>query len=77
MPSGDLLQHAALAINITGESYRGIKARKLASKKKKRVTIVAFGSADDSCKAGPNLGNQAVLNWEILHANAPGSDSAT
>ena len=30
----DRLQHAALTINITGESYRGVKARKLASKKK-------------------------------------------
>jgi hypothetical protein len=28
------LQHAALTIHITGESYRGVKARKLASKKK-------------------------------------------
>jgi DNA replication protein DnaC len=30
----DRLQHAALEIQITGESYRGVKARKLASKKK-------------------------------------------
>ena len=30
----DRLQHAALEIRITGESYRGVKARKLASKKK-------------------------------------------
>jgi DNA replication protein DnaC len=30
----DRLQHSALAIHITGESYRGVKARKLASKKK-------------------------------------------
>ena len=30
----DRLQHAALTINITGESYRGVKARKLAAKKK-------------------------------------------
>ena len=30
----DRLQHAALKIEITGESYRGVKARKLASKKK-------------------------------------------
>jgi len=30
----DRLQHAALVIQITGESYRGVKARKLASKKK-------------------------------------------
>ena len=30
----DRLQHAALTIHITGESYRGVKARKLASKKK-------------------------------------------
>jgi DNA replication protein DnaC len=29
----DRLAHAALTINITGESYRGVKARKLASKK--------------------------------------------
>ena len=28
------LDHAALKINITGESYRGVKARKLASKRK-------------------------------------------
>ena len=27
------LDHAALKINITGESYRGVKARKLASKR--------------------------------------------
>jgi DNA replication protein DnaC len=30
----DRLEHSALAIHITGESYRGVKARKLASKKK-------------------------------------------
>ena len=30
----DRLHHAALKIEITGESYRGVKARKLASKKK-------------------------------------------
>ena len=30
----DRLEHAALTINITGESYRGVKARLLASKKK-------------------------------------------
>lgn len=30
----DRLEHAALTINITGESYRGVKARKLAAKKK-------------------------------------------
>ena len=28
------LEHSALAIHITGESYRGVKARKLANKKK-------------------------------------------
>lgn len=31
----DRLEHAALTIHITGESYRGGKARKLATKKKK------------------------------------------
>jgi DNA replication protein DnaC len=30
----DRLEHAALVIQITGESYRSVKARKLASKKK-------------------------------------------
>jgi DNA replication protein DnaC len=30
----DRLEHAALTLNITGESYRGVKARKLAAKKK-------------------------------------------
>ncbi len=30
----DRLQHSALTINITGESYRGVKTRKLASKTK-------------------------------------------
>lgn len=30
----DRLQHAALTLTITGESYRGVKARKLASRKK-------------------------------------------
>ena len=30
----DRLEHAALTVNITGESYRGVKARKLAAKKK-------------------------------------------
>ncbi len=30
----DRLEHSALKIHITGESYRGVKARKLASKKK-------------------------------------------
>ena len=30
----DRLEHAALTINITGESYRGVKARRLAAKKK-------------------------------------------
>jgi hypothetical protein len=32
--TGDRLEHSALTINITGETYRGVKARKLASKKK-------------------------------------------
>jgi DNA replication protein DnaC len=30
----DRLEHAALALSITGESYRGVKARKLAARKK-------------------------------------------
>jgi DNA replication protein DnaC len=30
----DRLEHSALVVQITGESYRGVKARKLASKKK-------------------------------------------
>jgi hypothetical protein len=30
----DRLQHSALTIHITGESYRGVKAKKLASRKK-------------------------------------------
>jgi DNA replication protein DnaC len=30
----DRLEHSALTINIIGESYRGVKARKLASKRK-------------------------------------------
>jgi DNA replication protein DnaC len=30
----DRLEHSALTISITGETYRGVKARKLASKKK-------------------------------------------
>jgi DNA replication protein DnaC len=30
----DRLEHAALTVNITGESYRGVKARKLAAKRK-------------------------------------------
>ena len=30
----DRLEHAALTIHITGESYRGVKARKLANRKK-------------------------------------------
>jgi len=30
----DRLEHSALEIHITGESYRGVKARKLARKKK-------------------------------------------
>jgi DNA replication protein DnaC len=30
----DRLEHSALAVNITGPTYRGVKARKLASKKK-------------------------------------------
>ncbi len=30
----DRLEHSSLKIHITGESYRGVKARKLASKKK-------------------------------------------
>lgn len=29
----DRLEHASLTLNITGESYRGVKARKLATKK--------------------------------------------
>jgi hypothetical protein len=29
----DRLEHASLTINITGKSYRGVKARKLATKK--------------------------------------------
>ncbi len=30
----DRLEHAALTVTITGESYRGVKARKLAAKRK-------------------------------------------
>jgi len=30
----DRLEHSALTVNITGPTYRGVKARKLASKKK-------------------------------------------
>jgi len=30
----DRLEHSALTIHITGESYRGVKARKLATRKK-------------------------------------------
>jgi hypothetical protein len=30
----DRLEHSALTLHIIGESYRGVKARKLASKKK-------------------------------------------
>lgn len=30
----DRLEHSALTLHITGESYRGVKARKLANKKK-------------------------------------------
>ena len=30
----DRLEHSALTINITGDTYRGVKAKKLASKKK-------------------------------------------
>jgi hypothetical protein len=30
----DRLEHSALTVNITGDTYRGVKARKLASKKK-------------------------------------------
>jgi hypothetical protein len=30
----DRLQHSALTIEVTGESYRGVKAKKLASRKK-------------------------------------------
>jgi hypothetical protein len=30
----DRLEHSALTITITGPTYRGVKARKLASKKK-------------------------------------------
>jgi hypothetical protein len=37
----DRLQHSALTISITGESYRGVKARKLARRKTIRVRIVA------------------------------------
>ena len=32
----DRLEHAALVIQITGESYRGVKARKLAGRKRTR-----------------------------------------
>ena len=30
----DRLEHSALTVNITGDTYRGVKARKLASRKK-------------------------------------------
>ena len=55
-----------ITISITAESYRSVKARKLASRKKGRVRIVAFGSAGNPIEVVPNLGNQAVPNWEIL-----------
>src|SRR5690348_9019977 len=35
-PSRSGIEHAPLTIQITGEGYRGVKARKLASKKKDR-----------------------------------------
>ncbi len=34
----DRLEHSALTVNITGDTYRGVKARKLASKKRTRRT---------------------------------------
>ena len=32
----DRLQHAALTLTLTGESYRGVRARKLAGSRKER-----------------------------------------
>jgi len=30
----DRVEHSALTVNITGDTYRGVKARKLATRKK-------------------------------------------
>jgi DNA replication protein DnaC len=61
----DRLHHSALTIHITSESYRGVKARKLASKKRTRNNL-AIGSAGDPNPMVPNSGNQVVPNGEIL-----------
>src|SRR6202047_1343853 len=63
----DRLQHAALEIQITGESYRGVKARKLASKKKEAEDpspwappVTPSGGPQLGKSAGPQRGNPAT-----------------
>src|SRR5690606_32799644 len=58
----DRLEHAALTIRITGESYRGVKARKLATKKKDAQEPSPNGSAGDH--------SQVVLIQEITWVQA-------
>ena len=43
------------------------QSQKTCQQEKRRVTILAFGSAGNPFTVVPNLGNQAVPNWEILH----------
>ena len=63
----DRLEHAALTITITGESYRGVKARKPAAKKRAESSSVPTAPAGDPCKVGPITGNRVGPNEEILH----------
>ena len=60
------LEHSALTLHITGVSYRGVKARKLANKNKGWLRIVAYGSAADPSQVGPNSGNRLVPKRQIL-----------
>src|ERR1700692_2494185 len=55
-------------MNITGENYRGVKSRKLVSKKKDAYKSSPSAPPVTNSRCAPTQ-TQAVLNWEILRNN--------
>ena len=66
----DRLEHSALTVNITGDTYRGVKARNACFKEKGRVELSNRGSAGNPCKVGPFIRNRAGPLREIVHVIA-------
>jgi DNA replication protein DnaC len=66
----DRLEHSALAIHITGESYRGVKARNLPTRKRtvknRRLRLrrqLTHGASNPGKSAGPKAGNPAARTF--------------